>query len=150
MTIIVYRDGIMAADSLELYDNLRVKAPAVKLWRLKSGAVYGGCGYSSDIIAVKDWLDGGREGEAPNVDGSFASIWAVSTKEVYEIGSRLHPYLAVAIKGSIFGAVGCSEPYAIGMLLAGLSAKEVVKALVKYDYRLSGPVQTMKVRNANS
>lgn len=145
MTIIVYRDGIMAADSLEHYDHLKVKTSCQKVWRMKSGALFGGCGNSSSIDAVKNWINRGKRGPRPMTDETFAAILAVSPTEIYDIGQSLNFYQSKIVRGSLFAVCGCAERYAIGMLIAGLSATETVKILVECDPRLGGPVQFMRL-----
>lgn len=144
MTIIVYRDGILAADSLVSWGPLRV-ATTQKIIRRGDGALAGGAGAAGDIASFLAWffeggkLDGGWS--AANPDEGFAGIVIEADGRVWQYGRDGRPFGTEAP----FYALGCAAPVALGALAMGASAKQAVKVCIDLEAYCGGPVQVLRL-----
>lgn len=138
MTTVVYRDGVMAADtqSTGAY-HYRVS----KLRRLPDGGLVGSSGSTNECQAVMDWMVAGCEGKCPAMSGvnllivrSDGSIWAADgTFNPYRLRSK-------------FAAIGSGATVAIGAVEAGVTAIQAVRIAAKHDGGTSGPFHTLKLK----
>jgi hypothetical protein len=155
MTIVVYRDGIMAADSAMNYDQLKVGSIQKVFW-LDNGAMYGGAGQVDDrdiraFLGSKPFpceLDAlqlidmctcdlqsilvMRDGRTFQV---FVDLWEGKKDDTAEI---------IEIKAE-YAAVGVGWQMAIGALAAGADAERTVELVAKHADTVQLPVQTLKL-----
>lgn len=137
MTTIACRDGEMAADTQCGGDYVgRVR----KLHRLPDGSIAAGAGVSSAVYAAIAWIQGGRQGDAPDVSRSGVlilrpdgSIWLVDGRwpEFPLMGDRY--------------AIGSGGMAAMTAMHLGASAAEAVRVACLFDESSSAPIHTMKL-----
>lgn len=166
MTVIAYRGGIMACDSCWTYGNTQTVS-AIKIKRLKSGALFGGAG-DNDARAMELLLDGIKSREklptrealaATKVEGMWLlalprdGVWVVSTGRHDESG---YPYRADGEEGDDYGiwpattmggyaAIGSGGDCALSAMDAGANAREAVEIACKRDINCRPPVHVMKL-----
>lgn len=142
MTIIVYRDGIMAADRNAQSNNTSV-GTLDKIHVMRNGAVYGGSGSAGDCFAVASLLNRKSDfnGEIPHVYSvtgilvkSDGAIWRV------ENGKPLFP------STSPYAAVGVCFEFALGCLAAGATAEQTVELCSQHCAGIGGGVQVVDTR----
>jgi hypothetical protein len=148
MTIIVYRDGVMAADTAEWtghYEKGYVIVGHVnKIHRLKDGSLLGCSGRTSDIQAVKAWLEHGSNPESrPAIDKNigFNAILATLDVGVFKIEDDCRPFLVE----SPYHVVGTPDHFCLGALAAGASAEEAVTLAIQFHEGAAGEVRVERL-----
>jgi hypothetical protein len=149
VTIIAYKDGVMAADTM--LSSFNSQSRAQKLVRLPDGGVAGGCGLWSTAYGVLRWLaDGG------DLDDAAALMrerdWLPPVKEAAILIARPDGSLwlledefpAFPLRDSV-AAIGCGADAALMGMSLGLSAVEAVAKVTKQDVLCGEPVQSMEV-----
>ncbi len=144
MTTIVYRDGIMAGDSRITDDNIIFPGVDVKVYKSKSGWLYGACGDVSACELFYAWARKLRDlpKKAPNpLVGSFEGL-IVSPRGVimFVEGGR-----AWSLKAD-FAAVGSGRDAALGALHFGASAREAVECATKVDSKSGLPISSVSLK----
>ena len=138
MTTLVFRDGVMAADTQATDYNTTYQVQ--KVWRLPDGGVAGLCGDASKGYAGVKWLAEGEVGDPPSIKGAYiviarpdGSLW---------LAEDHFPAFPVMDK---MIAHGCGRDFARAALAEGKSAVEAVFAAIKHDLMTSAPVMSLRV-----
>lgn len=141
MTVIAFKDGVMAADTMLSDGNAHYRVK--KLWRLPDGGVAGGAGVQRAAYAVLKFLaDGGDIGgkDAPDAEDSEiliarpdGALWMIDG------GFPAFPLLDKV------AAIGCGADAARMAMSLGLSAVEAVSKVTRQDLLCGDPVQSMDV-----
>lgn len=151
MTIIAFKDGIMAADSAGFVGSVRVKVGRPKIRRGADGSLYGFAGATSVINLCADWLmradyPHGKPDLAtiPGLeDSDFEGLIVRPSGHVERIGFVLSPYVvdgkAVVIGNDTAACV------AIGAMHMGASAAQAVEAAIAHTIYVGGPVQVERL-----
>lgn len=143
MTIIAYRDGVMAADSMTTKNSMRYGVQQ-KIRRLPDGGLYGAAGSGQDCDAVYEWLCG--RGDRPKVaddDGFRALIARPGIDLPIEMGCTLVerqmnvPYAVVGENST--------EYMAFGAFAMGATAERAVEICIEHTVWVGGPVQVEKL-----
>ena len=137
MTIICYRDGILAADSA-IWQGDVIVGHREKIRRLQDGRLFAAAGASPLIQAVGDWL----EGSAPAPRIPEAEEWDILGIILGEAGPMLidRTLNAYPMPGN-FVAIGRGESFAMGALACGAGAEEAVKLCIEKTAFCAGTVQ---------
>lgn len=136
MTTIVYRDGVLAADT-RMIAGTAIIGSIAKIVRRDDGALCGGAGHASVVQAFQRWFLDGEEGDPPVEDET--KMFVISPKgnvEMFEVDGTIEwraPYFAM----------GSGKEFALGAMYAGASAEEAVKAAMKFDPYSGGKVMTL-------
>lgn len=140
MTTIVYRDGVMAADS-QVLDRSAVVGTVKKLYRRADGAVAGTCGSLEDWAPFMKWFKNPSGFDAPAALFDFEALVALPSGEVLWFGKsgRCTPYTAP------FYAIGSGYQAALGALHAGASAERAAEIACLVDVDSGGPIIVEKV-----
>lgn len=157
MTIIAYRNGVMASDSCwsdgqgdeNIYAGL-IFAKESKVRKLESGALYGASGASDDRellglinkVTIPQALPSARalqECEHSNVTALLVlpdrSVWRIYTGE--ENGG-IEP-----VTGFPYAATGSGSALAIGAMLFGASAEEAAHVACVHNVYCRPPIHTV-------
>lgn len=152
MTIIAFKDGVMAADTMLSAHNAQNRAQ--KIVRLPNGGVAGGCGHWTRAYSGLKYLTEGGDLEGrpnprvndgpPNIDGASlmvvkpdGSIWLVEDE-----------FPAFPLRDKV-AAIGCGADAAMMAMGLGLSAVEAVAKVTKQDVLCGEPVQSMEVQETH-
>lgn len=137
MTTIVYRDGIMAADSRAYTGSRTPIGTKTKIRHLEDGTLVG---VSSSIPgggeAVLDWYLNGKP-ESVDLPGSFTLLVVTANGQAFF--ARDTAFVSGPIDAPYF-AIGSGEEYALGALSMGASAVDAVRAGVKHDVWSGFPI----------
>ncbi len=152
MTVIAYKDGVMACDSC-WSDNGLVANSANKIVRLSSGGLLGEAGDSDtrDIIALLDKVK--KAAQLPpreaisklGIDYAAllvlpdASLWHVYA----DIEKKDYGLFPVRLP---FAAVGCGKQLAIGAMAAGASAVQAASIACQWDTMCRPPIHQARLR----
>ena len=146
MTIIVYRDGIMAADGGTWQGDVVVHSTAQKLIRLIDGRVIGCAGSRPDIEAYILWMQSGSSpAHKPPCDHlaerDFGAIVAYPGGLFDKVDYKFRSYAGIGP----WAVEGCHTEFAHGALVMGASADYAVRLAVKHCAYATGDVQIERV-----
>lgn len=136
----------MAWDGKQLAaDRLAGDAYTVsKIWRLKDGSLFSGCGNYDDLVEVADWLEHGAKPEKkPTLpEGNESDFIIIDPKGVaYWLTS---PYLRRVKFSEKMVALGSGGPVALGAMKAGADAKRAVEIASECDPRTGKGITVVK------
>lgn len=141
MTTVVYRDGVLASDTLVSDGNCYV-ADTNKIYRVR-GHLVGGCGSLGAVLRFCEWFKAGAdEGNRPRVDDDFDTITIAPNGRVTWYSHELIPTEFRAP----FHAVGSGAQVALGALHMGASAKQAVQVAMRVDKHSGGSVRTLRLK----
>jgi hypothetical protein len=142
MTIIVYRDGIMASDGglWANFSGLITSNNQNKIKRLPNGSLFGAAGSLGPIQQVYDWviINPNLKGEVlPG--GNNTGVGAILVKPdgqvfILDNTNRFFSFIAD------WYCVGSAAEFTSGCLACGKSALEAVELAIKYNSTVSGEI----------
>jgi ATP-dependent protease HslVU (ClpYQ) peptidase subunit len=147
MTTIVYRDGVLAADSRAYRGDKSPLGTKVKIHRLPDGSMFGS---SSNCVGadtlLRRWVE---EGCPPQKSGdikpdSFEMILIRPNGEVFFAHDNFD--LSGPLEAPFF-AIGSGEQYALGALEMGADAVKAVEVACKLDVWSGGPLTVINARH---
>jgi ATP-dependent protease HslVU (ClpYQ) peptidase subunit len=140
MTTVVYRDGILAADTLVTQGGaVKVHGEYRKIRRIGDHLV-GTSGGVADCERFVNWLMAGEDAEPPK--GEYAAIVVSPNGRVREIEGG-HPLPRP--RNAKFFAIGSGAPFALAAMYAGADAVTAVKIAAKIDTATGLPVRSIKL-----
>ena len=150
MTIIVYRDGVMASDSW-ITSGSMVTGEAVKIARTDTGWLAGAAGAAENCVAflrfMRDFCLSGPFDESVRftvvTDDDFMGIAVQPDGTVWKFGSRGIPYQVTAPWHAIGAAA--AECTAVGAMFAGASAEQAVQACMARCCWIGGKIQVVRL-----
>lgn len=141
MTIIVYKDGILAADSLISDGNLgwgNIK----KIAKTKSGYLAGSAGHQSKVIDFLVWAKKEDFSTLPPTKHCDNESIIITPKGEIWFYENSHNF--VKMKNN-FIALGDGAAIAMGAVFMGANAQEAVKAAIAYCITCGGDVRYEKL-----
>ena len=140
ITIIVYKNDVIAGDTLIACDTMRW-SHTKKVAKSPDGYLMGAAG---DMIFVRKFIDWGmmedREEYNPPVDKHSAGVLVTPQKEILLYEGTTNPTKIL----SDYICLGSGSAVALGAIYMGASAVEAVNAAIKYDGACEGPVTVEK------
>ena len=146
MTVVAFKDGVMAADTQETWGNSRARV--CKLVRLPDGGVAGGAGDGPACQAALNWLasdgplDGLSDRTLPDINGAEVLI-AKADGTLWLLYQRFPGYQI--LEDCI--AIGCGSDAARMAMTYGASAVEACQRVAKQDLFCGDPIQSMAVES---
>lgn len=135
MTIIAYKDGIMAADTASFSNAWRLRSIRPKITRLDDGSLVGCAGSSAVICAYMEWLTG-KTTTKPDIkieEDDLDALLARPDGTLWRIGSLLRPYRVEAL-------------YAVGSEVASMMALGAMYAgAIEHTIYVGGEVQVERL-----
>lgn len=146
MTVIVYRDGIMAADSGAFSASTKC-SHANKIARGPDGSLYGVTGNSAEGETYLRWVRAGMEGEPPVIRRTKEA----DNEDAFHVlrvrpgcdPERLTGYGVETWEGASYAAMGSAADVALGALHAGATAEAAVLAAIEHSQWAHGPVRSL-------
>lgn len=143
MTIIAYKDGVMAADSWAVTGSFKTLCPFPKILRLSDGGLVGAAGGITDIWTAFEWFRAGCPSEVPEFGkpDEMDMLWARPD------GSLWRPGLGVSRWAPAYqpGAVGSAWQVAETALQMGHSAESAVQVCIDLRVDIGGPLQVERL-----
>lgn len=138
MTIICYRDGVLAADT-GVFDGDIYVGTTEKIAIAPDGTIGGAAGPLGDIRRFLSWLESGRDGEAPS-SGEMTSVFITPQGLVSEDeGSGFFHVEAP------YFATGIAHTVALGAMAAGASAEEAVRICCQISVYAREPISVIRL-----
>jgi hypothetical protein len=139
MTVIVCRDGVMAADSAVWAGDI-FSGHDRKITRLADGRLVGSAGWRPEIERFLRWL-GGSEAKPPPVgDCDFAAL-ILARCGIWRVNHKFDLYRHIGG----WAVEGAHDEFLLGALAAGASAAEAVRLAIIYCRRAGGEVQVERL-----
>lgn len=146
MTVIAYRDGVIAADSLEVFNNKGVvwRSNSKKLYKLPSGAVHGWAGESSACEKMAALLR-----EADKTDCKLPNVRLKNIEGIF-VDGRMNAFFFdgswwYPLKKKDYMAVGAGYVPAFAAMDNGADAVTAVKTAIKRNAFCGGRIQKLTV-----
>ena len=139
MTVIVCRDGVMAADSA-VWQGSIIAGHTEKIHRLRDGRLFGGAGQRPSLLACRQWLNGEAEKPADEEVGMFGAI-LLGPGALHKIDHCFRIYDAAAT----WAVEGAHSEFLLGALMAGASAEEAVRLAIIVGDSAGGDVQVERL-----
>jgi hypothetical protein len=152
MTIIAFKEGVMAADTMLSAFNSQTRAQ--KIVRLPDGGVAGGCGLWSRAYSGLRYLEeGGDADDRPAPEGmpgppNIREAAILIAKPDGTLWMLEDEFPAFPVRDRV-AAIGCGSDAAIMAMTLGLSAVEAVAKVTKQDVLCGDPVQSMEVQETH-
>lgn len=148
MTTIVYRDGILAADTRGYSGDVTPIGSKRKIFTLENGGLVGvstpNPGFSEAIVK---WMNNGRDlNDTPVDDPSFSALYIDANGEVFYFDDGYTPSGPLTAE---YFAIGSGRAYAYGALSMGASSVEAVRAASDHDVFTSGEILTLTLKDAS-
>lgn len=139
MTTIVYRAGVLAADTLLTMGHTKLPERARKVFRLRDGRLFGSSGDSEGGLVLLDSLKSGAP--APKARGVTALLIETDGTILCWEGRRWSK-----VSGVEFIAIGHGSVFALGALVHGATAREAVRVGIVLDTHSGGVVQSVRLQ----
>lgn len=146
MTVIAYRDGVMAADTGGW------RGDAVMPWFRKvargpDGSLYGCAGSAGRVSVFLAWVDGGEVGEMPGPaqgDAKGTSDFVVLICDKNErLAILTHEGFEILHKAP-YAAIGSCAEVCLGAMYAGGDAETAVRAALEHGSGAAGSVMVVR------
>jgi ATP-dependent protease HslVU (ClpYQ) peptidase subunit len=144
LTVVVYRDGTMAADTRIVHSDAGI-AKATKLVRKRIGRrdhILGFAGVVSYATMYIEWFGSGKPmpEQLRNIPSEYGfNVLILAGKRLYEADGVGRP-IEVESK---FYAIGSGAMAALGAMHHGATALQAAKIACKLDHNCGLPIQTM-------
>jgi ATP-dependent protease HslVU (ClpYQ) peptidase subunit len=146
VTTVAYKDGVMAADSQ--CTSGASSDDTTKIFRLKSGGLFGFAGSAGYGMLVYEWLClGAKLKHKPKILDDDDGIEAIVVSPSGEV-SMMDNYLAPISVTSGVTAIGSGGDQAKALMRSGMSAGEAVEFIVanRLDIFTGGEVQVLALK----
>jgi ATP-dependent HslUV protease subunit HslV len=138
MTTLVYRAGVLAADSRSVRGDTISPYGVQKIRRLDDGTLVGMCGTLADVTRFIEAYSKSPTGDLPELPDSLVLV--------VKPNGRLHLYEesgSFELEPAPFYAFGSGQAVALGALYAGASAVQAVEIAAKVDRCTGGDVRSV-------
>lgn len=144
MTVIVFRDGVMAADSVVSVGSTKLW-PCRKVVKAPDGSLHGASGYTPACDAYLMAAEAGETLPDPqpvgDQDSNFVALVARPNGEL-RYRDRFGSMICDAFP---YAAIGSARAVAHGALHAGATAEQAVAACIAHDTEIGGPIQAVRL-----
>ena len=151
MTIMAYRDGVMAADVLLTTGSMQSSCAFPKVIKLPDGGLLGCAGKAADCWSVQQWfLHGQPENTPPRLvaavdsDDAVDFLWVKPDGSVWRSGGHgvwsifpCPPFMAIGYRDACIVVDTC--------FYLGMSAVAAIETAIALHCLLGGPVQAEKL-----
>lgn len=140
MTVIAYRDGVIAADSLMVGGGHIMSRDVTKIY--KNGSIlHGACGDAAWCKSFHDWMNLGLKGNCPGMrSDESGAIIILPTGLIVDVNVA-----GFIIRSDLdFWAIGCGADYAIGAMECGASAEEACKVAITWNSECGGDIKVLR------
>jgi hypothetical protein len=156
MTVIAYKDGVMASDSGLFWDDNYCIGTVQKLYRLDNGALYGGAGETDDRQLRALLGEYGPECpveklQHPDLNADYQVLLAMPDGALWYVQiTRNEEHEGGSVEAFQFkspmAAIGYGRWGVFGAMVAGKTAAEAIEIMLPYLTNAKPPVQTMPLK----
>jgi hypothetical protein len=143
MTIVCFKDGILAADSVVVEDGMAYGLMR-KIIRSDTGCLAGGSGDVSSLYPFLEWVRKGMKARGKPTIGELDGIVIKPNGEILFFENGLVPF-KVSSKSH---AIGSGAQMAIGAMMHGATAIQAVKYVCERITTCQEPIQALRLDGA--
>lgn len=143
MTTLVYRDGILAAETQITYGSTIMPGGVRKIHKLKTGDLYGFTGSLEAGQIMLDWFRDPKP-SLPDIKTDKFEALLVSAKTGKLMFYESQDWIPLDLP---YVAMGSGKEHAYGALLMGADAKQAVRVATKLDCNSGGKVNWLELKN---
>lgn len=155
MTVIAYKDGVLAGDSLWSDEHGNVYTIAPKVFQFPSGVLYGGAGEGDDREFVRLLKRAKRPEQLPAIKDlrklkqGLRAIMVFPDGRVFTVDTSVKDEEPVGIGEVVerVAAIGCGMDWALAAMDNGKSAIDAVEYACKRNVFCRPPVTHVKLGN---
>jgi hypothetical protein len=141
MTVVAYRDGLLAADRL-VCDPWDIRAGYdTKIFK-RNGNFYGFAGPRSEIEIYQHWLFAPDLKTIPTLNEGISCL-CIKSDGIWRAGGKTPCLTKVEAP---FAAIGTGAHIALGAMWMGATAEQAVQAAIALDTGCGGPVDVLDCR----
>lgn len=140
MTTIIYRAGVLAADT-SVWDRGCYVGQIVKIWQRPDGRLAGFAGSMGEMALFRDWFLDGAVGDHPNFRADDAEGLICLPDGTFEWFGKDRAKVPIIAE---YQAVGSGFRIALGALGAGASAEEALRIVAGIDDGTRGPFTILR------
>jgi hypothetical protein len=151
MTIIAYRDGVMAGDTQHNANNQLVGYEE-KVIKNHLGALWGASGDNSQSKACEDWflkVTSIVDLRSPPPFSKGQGLLVFPDGNVFSVYDGLSTR-TLEFKHFGFTAIGSGADFAMGAMAMGATAEQAVKVAIDFNLNCGGEITTIRLDNAPS
>lgn len=150
MTIIVYRDGVLAGDRMCSTDYDLINGYHTKIHSHR-GVSWGGCGSAQDCAAFNEWVTTGRSNaNMPELDNDkdtgFIGLVIETDGTIRHYNGRLYSF---PIENP-FHAIGNGDMVAYGAMAMGATAEQAVEIASRFVLGCGGGIDVLRLHEAEA
>lgn len=145
MTVVVYRDGIMAADTGAWRGKVLATVEQKKIIRLSDGSLLGTCGDDCEVQVFRRWAEDGFTADKPferAKDDQFSAVLVSPGGSITIWHEDLWSYVAYT---EPYAFIGAHNEFLAGALAAGLTATSAVRLAIEHCAWARGEVFSMEL-----
>lgn len=145
MTIVAYKDGIMAADKQSTYDGM--PWTVTKIRRTKDGALVGCAGHTAVCRQLQDWYAGDRDPKTfPDTENQCYMLVVLRDGTIHFYDGKPVPiHMEVP-----FIAMGSGRDFAVAVMDIGGSAEDGVRMAMKWNNGCGLGVDVLRLEDASA
>lgn len=142
MTTIAYRDGVIAADTMEVTSN-SIIGVATKIARRDDGCLAGAAGDAVYSRAFLQWFEGGEKGNVPE---GFSEDGYIDRGVIFRPNGIIEVYEPRGMFETTapYYAIGSGRPEALGAMFVGADPEAAVRAAIAHDVHTGGEVIVLR------
>lgn len=145
MTVIAYRDGILAADSKIVEDDVNC-GEVEKIVKCPDGSLAGACGNYSYLCDFLEWakMEDRDEYDPPkwiDRDCDYGLLILPNGE------AHCYYYKSHKVWVNKFIAMGSGQSVALGAFYMGATAEQAVEAAIRYNNYCGGPILTLTLNS---
>ena len=148
MTVMIYKDGVFAADTASFVDTMRISVAIKKIVRAKSGALIGGAGKWSYVQMFQAWDEGRGEGQPPRATDDHENFGGIVVHPDGTVIEYMHDMEAVDITHCGWAHEGDGFEFCFALHTLGWSAEQIVAHAIKYCVWAGGEVYSLRLEDA--
>ena len=142
MTVIVYRDGVLAADTAAWQGDLKI-GDDKKAFKLADGTLYACAGSLSEIMQFRQWMDAGQPNPKPAIKEAFGAIIVNSAGQTFRVIGDSIPYLL----DRPWLTEGSHDEFLNGLLVMGADAETAVTLAIRHCGFAGGVLHSVRLSN---
>jgi hypothetical protein len=149
MTIITYKDGVMASDTGARNESV-IRTNVTKIFKCPSGALYGFAGNADSMSDYISWVKHGGVDEKPpiipgNKDTNVGSFIVLRVSADGQFKKLITSFGSENYSDEPYCAIGAAQEVAYGAFWMGASATKAVEACLAHSPYAFGIVDAIKL-----
>lgn len=145
MSVLVFKDGVFAADTAGFSGSFQVSRKCEKIIRASSGALIGGSGRFDYVRIFQEWDEGRGDGPPPPAPSKPKSFGGIVIRPDASIVYYNHEMIPFDMTHDGWAHEGEGFEFCFALHTLGWSAEEIVAHAIKYCVWAGGEVYSLRL-----